>query len=147
MSADPSRKKYGPCNFRPVNNFAVFPLFKQFFDMGTDPYFLVKVWCKRNLPNFFLGPLFVQPMVSYYPCKRRELWTWRKKIGSLIKQQRRRPRWQEFAYLTMKNNSFARFARAFFFSVQFKTLLLSFRRSNISCFAVVWTTCLHLTNF
>ena len=85
LSAYPSRKKYRPCNFRPVNNFAVFPLFEQSFDMSTDPYFLVKVWYKRNLPNFFLGPLFVQPMVSYYPCKRRELWAWRKKLGSLSK--------------------------------------------------------------
>ena len=43
---------------------------------------------------------------------------------------------QKFAYLIMKNNSFARFARAFFISQTFSF----FPRHEMSFFAVVWTT-------
>ena len=59
-------------------------------------------------------------------------------------KQRRRRRQQKphkFAYLTMKNSIFARFARAFFiFShLQLKTFSFFLRR-EMTCFAVVWTT-------
>ena len=69
-------------------------------------------------------------------CRRR-----RGCVSSLIKQPRRR-RQQErhkFAYLTMKNNSFARFARAVFIFDISQTFSFFLRR-EMTCFAVVWTT-------
>jgi len=44
----------------------------------------------------------------------------------------------KFAYLTMKNNSFARFARAFFILKHFADIL-DLSTTKITCFAVVWT--------
>ena len=52
---------------------------------------------------------------------------------------RRQQERHEFAYLTMKNNRFASFARAFFIFGHFAdVLVLSWH--EMSCFAVVWTT-------
>ena len=62
--------------------------------------------------------------------------------GSVLKQPRRRrqQKLHKFAYLTMKSNSFARFARAFFIFLHFVDVLVLFRR-EMTCFAVnVWTT-------
>ena len=56
--------------------------------------------------------------------------------------QPRRRRQQErhkFAYLTMKNNSFARFTRAVFIFDISHTFSFFLRR-EMTCFAVVWTT-------
>ena len=65
-------------------------------------------------------------------------------LNSLMRsfKQPRRRRQQErhkFAYLTMKNNSFARFARAFFIFLYFADVLVFSTMSN-DLFAVVWTT-------
>ena len=44
-----------------------------------------------------------------------------------------------FAYLIVKNNSFARFARAVFI-FDFSLMFSFFLRREMTCFAVVWTT-------
>ena len=63
-------------------------------------------------------------------------------------RQRRQQEPHKFASLTMKNNSIARFARAFLdTSLRFSF----FPRREMTCFAVVWTTCMdiwrHTFNF
>ena len=57
-----------------------------------------------------------------------------------LKQPRRRRQQKphKFAYLTMKNGIFARFARAFFFYIL--TTFSLFLRREMTFFAVVWTT-------
>ena len=47
---------------------------------------------------------------------------------------------QKFAYVIMKNNSFARFARAFFIFLNISQTFSFFPRHEMSCFEVVWTT-------
>ena len=58
-----------------------------------------------------------------------------------LKQPRRRQQQKphKFAYLSMKNSIFARFARAFFIFWHFETSSFFLRR-EMTCFAVVWTT-------
>ena len=58
-----------------------------------------------------------------------------------LKQPRRRRQQKphKFAYFTMKNSIFARFARAFFIFDILETFSFFLRR-EMTCFAVVWTT-------
>ena len=62
------------------------------------------------------------------------------KLRELTQPRRRRQQERhKFAYLIVKNNSFARFARAvFIFDISQKFSF--FLRREMTCFAVVWTT-------
>ena len=54
-------------------------------------------------------------------------------------RRRRQQKPHKFAYLTMENSIFARFARAFFIFWQLKTCSF-FLGDEMTCFAFVWTT-------
>ena len=76
-------------------------------------------------------------------CKygRREVWReWRPfGVKNEIKQPRRRRQQKphKFAYLTMKNSIFGRFARAFFFFWHFDVLVLSTTWNDLFCGCLV----------
>ena len=65
-----------------------------------------------------------------------------KKLRQSRRQRRLRQERHKFAYLTMKNNSFARFARGIF--ILYISLQFSFYRClEITCFVVTWTKSAH----
>ena len=55
-------------------------------------------------------------------------------------RRRRQQKPHKFAYLTVKNSIFARFARAFFI-FDISLTFSFFLRREMTCFAVVWTRC------
>ena len=70
-----------------------------------------------------------------------QLYVWGILFGNLSNhddERQRKP--HKFAYLTMKNSIFVRFARAFFSSFDILKAFSFFLRREMTCFAVVWTT-------
>ena len=61
---------------------------------------------------------------------------------------RRQQERHEFAYLTVKSNSFARFPRALFMFGYFEDVTFSFfPRRGVTCFAVMWAMWAYDVNF
>ena len=63
-------------------------------------------------------------------------------VNRELKQPRRRQQQKphKFAYLTIQNRIFARFARAYFSPFDILKSFSFFLRGEMTCFAVVWTT-------